>query len=292
MPVFEIADTHQIPHRFDADVRGSSEGMGWTSAFASLQRERPYHGLLQAVSSSLMVLHRGGPVEITYTVNGRSIARHIPKGGVFFLPAEHACDVALEASLESTHIYLRSDLFGQDGESRNVISGLAPMLGERDAVLEHLAAAIGDTIISNLPASALFVDPIAKAIANRFIALNFHKPSVSEKSRSRLSYRQMQRVREFIASNLGDDIRLDMMATVCGLNTDYFVRQFKATTGISPYRYVLGLRIEHAKSLLEDEARSIADIALQCGFSHQEHLTRMFRRFAGITPGRYRRDCR
>jgi AraC family transcriptional regulator len=40
--------------------------------------------------------------------------------------------------------------------------------------------------------------------------------------------------------------------------------------------------------LLGVEGASIADVALQCGFSHQEHLTRMFRRFTGVTPGRYR----
>lgn len=48
------------------------------------------------------------------------------------------------------------------------------------------------------------------------------------------------------------------------------------------------LRIERAKALLCQEGTSIADAALQCGFSHQEHLTRMFRRFTGTTPGRYR----
>ena len=79
-----------------------------------------------------------------------------------------------------------------------------------------------------------------------------------------------------------------MMAGVCGRSTEYFVRVFKATAGVSPYQYVLNLRIERAKALLGVEGASIADVALQCGFSHQEHLTRMFRRFTGVTPGRYR----
>lgn len=290
-PVFGIEDTHRILHQFQADIRGSSEGLGWSSAFASVQRERPYDGKLHALSDSLMVLHRGGPVDITYKVDGKSVARHIPRGGVFFLPAGHECDVLLHAALDSTHIYLRSDLFADsEHETPDLIGGLAPMLGEKDAVLEHLAAAIGDTITGGLPASSLFVDPIAKAIANRFIAINYHQPAVdTEKHPQRLNNRQMQRIRDFVEANLETDIRLDMMATICGRSTEYFVRLFKATTGVSPYQYVLNVRIERAKVLLGDEARSIADIALQCGFSHQEHLTRMFRRFTGVTPGRYRR---
>lgn len=284
-------DTHRIPDRFEAEVFGSSEGLGWSSLFASLQRERPYNGRLHAVSSSLMVLHRGGPVDIAYTVEGRSITRHLPKGGVFFLPAEHACDVSLRAPLDSTHIYLRSDLFSEDDmKARNIINGLAPMLGERDAVLEHLAAAVGDTIASNLPASSLFVDPIARAIANRFVTLNFHKCTVPDKAHPRLCHRHMNRVREFLEANIATDIRIEMLARLCGLRSEYFVKQFKATTGVSPYQYVLSLRIERAKSLLANEKLSIAEIALDCGFSHQEHLTRLFRRFTGATPGRYRRD--
>jgi AraC family transcriptional regulator len=59
-PVFGIEDTHRIRHRFQADIRASSEGLGWSSAFASIQRERAYEGKLHALSDSLMVLHRDG----------------------------------------------------------------------------------------------------------------------------------------------------------------------------------------------------------------------------------------
>jgi AraC family transcriptional regulator len=100
----------------------------------------------------------------------------------------------------------------------------------------------------------------------------------------------MRRIRDFVEAHLETDIRLDMMAAVCGRSTEYFVRIFKATAGVSPYQYVLNLRIDRAKELLGVEGSSIADVALRCGFSHQEHLTRMFRRFTGVTPGRYRRS--
>lgn len=290
-PAFGIEETHRILHRFQADIRASSEGLGWSSAFASIQRERAYEGKLHALSDSLMVLHRGGPVDITYTVDGKSVGRHIPKGGVFFLPAGHECDVALHAALDTTHIYLRSDLFAdQESATHNVVGRLAPMLGEKDAVLEHLAAAISETVVGCLPASSLFVDPIVKAIANRFVAINYYTLAAElGKQTQRLTNRQMQRIRDFVEANLEKDIRLDMMAAVCGRSTEYFVRIFKATAGVSPYQYVLNLRIERAKALLGEEGSIIADVALQCGFSHQEHLTRMFRRFTGVTPGRYRR---
>jgi AraC family transcriptional regulator len=287
---FGVQDTHGILSRFQADFRGSSEGLGWSSAFASVQRERPFDGHFHALSNNLMVLHRGGPVDITYVIDGKSVARHIPRGGVFFLPAGHACNVVLHGALESTHIYLRSDLFVDKEKASSLIGGLAPMLGEQDAVLEHLAAAVGDTITGGLPSSSLFVDPIAQAMANRFITINFYKPSPEAgKHPNQLSVRQMRRIREFVEANLDTNIRLDQLAELCGRSTEYFMRLFKATNGVSPYQYVLNVRVERARMLLGDETRSIADVALACGFSHQEHFTRMFRRFTGVTPGRYRR---
>jgi AraC family transcriptional regulator len=61
--------------------------------------------------------------------------------------------------------------------------------------------------------------------------------------------------------------------------------------GVSAYQYVLGLRVERAKALLCDDGQSLADIAAQCGFSHQEHMSRVFRRFTGLTPSRYKSGC-
>jgi AraC family transcriptional regulator len=79
------------------------------------------------------------------------------------------------------------------------------------------------------------------------------------------------------------------MARTCGLGTKTFLRSFRASCGTSPYQYVIAVRVERAKRLLEERSMGIAEIALRCGFSHQEHLTRMFRRLVGQTPGRYRR---
>jgi len=80
------------------------------------------------------------------------------------------------------------------------------------------------------------------------------------------------------------------MVSACGIGAKSFVRAFAATTGKSPYQYVIAARVERAKRLIEQDQEGLAEIALRCGFSHQEHLTRAFRRLTGQTPGRYRRS--
>jgi AraC family transcriptional regulator len=286
--VFGTSETHGILQQFGARVGASSEGLGWTSAFASTQREQPFEGCFHELSDCLMVLHRGGPIDIVYNMGGRSVSRHIPKGGIFFLPAGHECNVHLRGPLETTHIYLRAHLFESEGGPPAAVGSLAPIFGERDSVLEHLAFAIGEIVVESSP--SLSVDPIAQALANRFIDINFKKPPAGPARRDyRLTDRQLRRVREFIDQNIESDVRLGAMASACGVSPDYFLRMFKSTVGVSPYQYLLNLRVERAKILLSDATCSLAEVALRCGFSHQEHLSRMFRRFTGVAPGRYRR---
>ncbi len=153
-----------------------------------------------------MVLHRGGPVDVTYRMGGKAIDQHIPKGGIFFLPASHDCEVSLHSALDTIHIYLRADLFTeQDNTQFGRAASLAPIFGQRDPVLEHLGQAIGNVIGENIQGSSLFVDPIARAIANRFIVLNYHdQPADRARRPSQLTGRQLRSVRDFVKFETGD----------------------------------------------------------------------------------------
>lgn len=292
--IFRASETHGVLQRVRADIAATSDGLGWSSTFASVQRERPFEATFGGVSDCLMVLHRSGPVDVTFRSDGRSVMRRLPRGGIFFLPAGHACDVALQGNLDTTHIYLRAELFAsEDGEDAARPAQLSPRFGDPDTILEHLALAIGEAVSNGLPRSSLLVDPIARAMASRFIALDRGTGPEAARARpaSQLSMRQLRRIRDFVEGNLDTDIRLGAMARACELSTEYFVKVFKNSVGVSPYQYVIGLRVERARALLGDVSLSLSEIALQCGFSHQEHMTRMFRRFTGQPPGRYRRNC-
>lgn len=282
---FSLHETHGVLQQFQADIALSSEQLGWASAYASMQRERPFEGRFEAISDALMVLHRSGPVEVSFKTGGRAVEQQLPSGSIFFLPAGHECAVSLHAPLDTIHIYLRSDLF--HGE-RNA-DELVPLLGVQDGVLAHLGSAMGAALEERQSLSSLFVDSIAQGIARRFLALRGSAGAAPERN-YQLSAAQLRRIREFVEAHLETDLRLDAIARAAGLGTKTLLRGFKATCGTSPYQYVIAARIERAKHLLhEDASLGLAEIAARCGFSHQEHLTRMFRRLVGQTPGRYRR---
>jgi AraC-like DNA-binding protein len=102
-----------------------------------------------------------------------------------------------------------------------------------------------------------------------------------------LSSRQLRLTICYIQAHLDEEICLDAIASELGFSRYYFCRLFKQSTGFSPYQYVIRCRIELAKQLLKKGDESIAEIALACGFSHQSHLHRHFKRLTGFTPQKF-----
>ena len=278
---FRGSDTHGVLQRFGADIRATSEGHGWSSIYASIQRENPFEGRFEAIADDLIVLHRSGPVQTTFASGGHVTSRCIPKGSIFFLPAGHACEVGLHGALDTLHIYLRANLVS--------VHSVTPLLVERDVVIQHLAQAVEQAVCENVSNSDHFIAPIARALADRVSALSRSSEPWQVQTAGLPDY-ELRRLNDFIEDNLEGEITLAAMASACGIGTKSFVRAFAATTGKSPYQYVIAARVERAKRLIEQDQEGLAEIALRCGFSHQEHLTRAFRRLTGQTPGRYRRS--
>jgi AraC family transcriptional regulator len=103
-----------------------------------------------------------------------------------------------------------------------------------------------------------------------------------------LSPERLQRVRDYVEAHLDEDLSLTALADVACLSPHHFSRSFKQAAGVGPRRYVMGRRLERAKTLLRRTREPLAAIAQEAGFADQSHLTQMFRREVGVTPGRYR----
>ena len=61
---------------------------------------------------------------------------------------------------------------------------------------------------------------------------------------------------------------------------------FKISQGISPHHYLTEVRLEKARHMIKKEI-PLAQVALQCGFSHQSHFNNVFRKEIGLSPGEY-----
>jgi len=105
---------------------------------------------------------------------------------------------------------------------------------------------------------------------------------------ARLSYAALRQAIRFVNENLDSKLRWDDIAAHVGLNAFAFGRGFKLATGTTPHQYTIRCRLRRAMKLLARGESSLADVAFEVGFSCQSHLTTMFRKYLGTTPGAFR----
>jgi AraC family transcriptional regulator len=105
--------------------------------------------------------------------------------------------------------------------------------------------------------------------------------------RSCLAPWQLKRSLEFVEANLAAKVRIGDLAAVARLSRSYFARAFQTSIGETPYSYITRRRVARAQKMILSTAKPLSAIALDCGFSDQAHLTRIFRRIVGTSPGRW-----
>ena len=103
-----------------------------------------------------------------------------------------------------------------------------------------------------------------------------------------LSARHTHKVQRFLGENFSRKLSLAEIAAVCGLSPYHFTRAFSKTFGLSPYQYVLALRLDLAEKLLAESSMPITDIADASGFSSQSHFTTTMKKYRHATPQQIR----
>jgi AraC family transcriptional regulator len=101
---------------------------------------------------------------------------------------------------------------------------------------------------------------------------------------------QMRRLEAFVQERLSENITLEAMADMSGLSVYCFARKFRRSFGQPPHQYVMRKRLELACQLVRAGRLPLKKIAYRCGFTDQSHMTRVFQRSVGCTPGRYRQE--
>ncbi len=92
----------------------------------------------------------------------------------------------------------------------------------------------------------------------------------------------------YIFNHLYEELSLDKLAEVAGLNGSYLSQLFKKETGIAVSDYIQRERIEEAKRLMEYSGITLSDIATRLHFNDQSYFTKVFKKYTGTTPRQFR----
>jgi AraC-like DNA-binding protein len=191
-------------------------------------------------------------------------------------------------SLQATLFYIDPSLLTVDAGRGLAAAEVRPRLFFDDDGIWQTVLKLKAQIGSADAGDRLYAEALGAVLAHEIIRLDDGVP-VLPPMRGGLAARQQRRIVEFIEEHLADDFPLATLANLAQLSTYHFARAFKRSFGIPPHRYHTNRRIERARALLADPRTSVADVALEVGFSGASAFAATFRRATGQTPTDYRR---
>jgi AraC family transcriptional regulator len=217
-----------------------------------------------------------------------------PRGGVNVFDLEEDPRFFFPCPFHCLHFYVRratlEALADEHGARR--IDTLSWPHGAIDETVSHLGSALLPALDDPESAGKLFLDHVVLALNLHFAYAYGGMRSVARAARGTLAPWQERRCKELMNSRLAEQISLADLAKECRLSISHFAAAFRQSTGESPHRWLLRRRVETAKEMLCSSELAISEIALDCGFSDQSHLTRVFTVMVGAPPGVWRRARR
>ncbi|QBD79529.1 helix-turn-helix domain-containing protein [Ktedonosporobacter rubrisoli] len=194
--------------------------------------------------------------------------------------------------MQTVHIHLSQELIARTAEEvANRAPGQTTLVG-RTCFQDPLLAQIGFALYRELELGAhtgkLYAETAAQMLAVHLLR-HYTAPGIEIKELGqRLSSRHLKLVTDFALAHLSQDLPLEALAHQTGFSPYHFARLFRETTGESPHQFVLRLRVERARHLLQQTDMPLAHVALESGFANQSHLSRIFKQHLGLTPRAYR----
>ena len=94
--------------------------------------------------------------------------------------------------------------------------------------------------------------------------------------------------KDFIDSCFMHNPDIRTVAIKCNMSEFHFYRCFKQVFGITPYQYLLGKRLEHARKLLNETQLRVGDIARLCSFRDVFSFSKAFKKRYGLSPSKGR----
>ncbi|MFC4321459.1 response regulator [Litchfieldia salsa] len=99
----------------------------------------------------------------------------------------------------------------------------------------------------------------------------------------------IQQIKQYIIDHAHSDISLDMIGREVGLSPIYISRIFKEQLGINYIDFLTDCRIERAKKLMRDPAKSLKEITFEVGYHDPNYFSKVFKKICNVSPKEYRK---
>ncbi len=273
-------------------ITGSSAGMNWQGFALERHLTSPGERAATCIDMHIISMLCGNTSELYYRVGDASPWRFIGRAGsITCAPEGPIPNVRLQSTAEFTHVAFQQSFICSVAEEmeRKALPKLIFRAGVRDGPIQRILGLLTEEVEAQGPSGKLYVDSLAHALATRYLLMEDSSPTIRIGT-SPLPLRILNRVKEKMEASIDADLSLDSLAKESGYSRAHFLRMFRTATGLTPHQFVLDLRLKQAQNRIRKTRDSLIDIAAECGFASQSHMTTVFRKHLDFTPAEIRRN--
>lgn len=284
----------QIPNWIPGEVTQDSSNTDWRHI---VLRGYKYSNMVVNIPTMrdymLVSYNQELPVQMRRRDDGKWNSSQVSKGNISILTREISSEWGWSEPIDVTHVYLThhalskvaSEIFDKDVSDIEMFD----VVSASDPVISSVISAIARELVYGELGGALYVELLRNQLSVLILRRYAKIPNNSKSANyGKLCPSQQRMLEEFIFENIANNISLEQLGGLINNNVHAFIRKFQATYSTTPHAYVMSQRVEHAKKMLSKGDSPIKVVAVNCGFSDQSHMTRIFRKELSLTPGLYR----
>ena len=220
---------------------------------------------------------------VQHMIDGKRMNHYIAPGSICLCPAEASHSTLFGGSMSGIALRVSPEclsLVSAEYVGHNV--DLIKQINGRDGFIAHVAHVLDGEANAGHPNGVLFWHSVTDALLLHLVKNHTNRQPTLESGQ--LALATVNRINSFIIENLSEPLTLDNLSAVAGCTRFQFARFFRATVGVSPYRYVVRRRLESARAMINARQGTLAEISAATGFTDQSHMTKWIKRVYGATP--------
>jgi AraC-like DNA-binding protein len=223
--------------------------------------EHPFHEMICILGGSQHV-----------AISGREIVAH--EGDILFYPRGVVHDERCTGRQPLDSFFIN---FEWDGYSKNIPLCISDTGGRIRILAEWLNQETSSQTSMTLP----LIQSVFETLLHQYLVLCFHKTDGF-----------IETMRLFIREHISEPLTLDLLARHSKMSKYYFIRKYRTATGRTPMEDVREMRVAYARQLILATSMPLKLIAPKAGLANVYHMSHLFHRHLGTSPGRLRRCVR
>jgi AraC family transcriptional regulator len=258
----------------------------WTGVILEHHRQPPFETPEYSMSHNLIGLNVGQSFHMEQKIDGRWHSGQVFPGAIGIFPFNISSILRWHSEMNVISFNIKHELLVRHASElfNTEKVELLRHLSFEDPLIYQIGITINNEWQFNRIGSRIYAETMANALAVYLLRYYSNKGHKTIKYKGGICQHKLRLLKDYINDYLDREISLDELAAIAQLSPYHFSRAFKQSTGMSPHQYVIKQRVERAKLLLLQGKMRLSEIAIACGFSHQSHLNRHFKRLTGVIP--------